>query len=180
MVKIREFQLDDKQALQDCLLQCLADHSENSSWSLDDLCQAATKLHYQLRVVEQRVEQINKLVAYCLFNMVSDECNLLYIAVVPAMQQRGLGRQLIEDLLIQCRQKNIQSVFLEVRESNQAANALYLAMGFSEFGRRPDYYPALNVKAERSAIEKKGVVTQAASSREAARLYCFSINKNLA
>lgn len=179
-MKIREFQSNDTSALQICLHQCLADHSEKSSWSLDDLCQAATKPHYQLRVVEKRVEHVNKLVAYCLFSTVSDECNLLYIAVVPAMQQRGVGRQLIEDLLSQCRQKNIQSVFLEVRESNQAANALYLSMGFSEFGRRPDYYPALNVKAERTAMAKEGPTKQVASSREAARLYCFSMNKKLA
>ena len=33
-------------------------------------------------------------------------------------------------------------MFLEVRPTNEAATALYLAAGFTQVGRRPRYYPA--------------------------------------
>ena len=38
--------------------------------------------------------------------------------------------------------KNVHTIFLEVRPSNQAALGLYLKTGFNEIGTRKDYYPA--------------------------------------
>jgi len=36
--------------------------------------------------------------------------------------------------------RGVQQVFLEVRESNAPARALYTAQGFKEVGRRKQYY----------------------------------------
>jgi ribosomal-protein-alanine N-acetyltransferase len=38
------------------------------------------------------------------------------------------------------RKRRVQEVFLEVRESNQSAQALYLSAGFRPVGQRTAYY----------------------------------------
>ncbi|MCL4795483.1 MAG: GNAT family N-acetyltransferase [Bryobacteraceae bacterium] len=65
-----------------------------------------------------------------------DEAEILNLAVAPAWQRRGLARMLLERVAF----SPPRALFLEVRESNSTARALYAAMGFAECGRRPGYY----------------------------------------
>jgi [ribosomal protein S18]-alanine N-acetyltransferase len=64
------------------------------------------------------------------------EREILNLAVHPSFRRRGIARSLLEDELARSR----GAWFLEVRESNLAALALYESMGFHPSGRRPDYY----------------------------------------
>jgi len=61
------------------------------------------------------------------------EWELLNIAVDPAFRRRGLGRALVAAL-------PAGRTFIEVRESNAAARALYVTCGFVEWGVRRGYY----------------------------------------
>ena len=62
------------------------------------------------------------------------------IVVASSGQRRGLGTRLVQKLLDLARSRGAQVVFLEVRESNSAARALYSKSGFVETGRRNSYY----------------------------------------
>jgi len=62
------------------------------------------------------------------------------IVIAGSEQRHGLGSRLVEELLSLARRRGAQAVFLEVRESNRAARALYSRMGFTESGRRKSYY----------------------------------------
>jgi ribosomal-protein-alanine N-acetyltransferase len=62
------------------------------------------------------------------------------LVVAEASRRQGLGRRLVEELIAQARAAGAQSVFLEVRESNYAARALYGNVGFAVNGLRKDYY----------------------------------------
>ncbi len=62
------------------------------------------------------------------------------IVVADAAQRRGLGTRLLQELLELARRQEAESVFLEVRSSNHAAQALYKKCAFVEIGRRPRYY----------------------------------------
>ncbi len=62
------------------------------------------------------------------------------IVVASSVQRRGLGTRLVQELLDLARNRGAQAVFLEVRESNRAARALYSKSGFVETGRRRGYY----------------------------------------
>jgi len=73
-----------------------------------------------------------------------DEAELLLIAIQPEMQGKGLGRDLLAKLSIQLREQGKQRLFLEVRASNLVAQRCYLASGFTEIGRRKQYYPSEN------------------------------------
>jgi ribosomal-protein-alanine N-acetyltransferase len=64
------------------------------------------------------------------------ECDLLNLAVAPSYRRQGIGRALIRGLF----ESRQGTIFLEVRESNQAARALYKSMGFQEVKLRLQYY----------------------------------------
>jgi [ribosomal protein S18]-alanine N-acetyltransferase len=62
------------------------------------------------------------------------------IVVSPDFRRKGLATQLLTALLTRACETNSDSVFLEVRESNYDARALYGRLGFAESGRRKLYY----------------------------------------
>lgn len=70
------------------------------------------------------------------------EAHLLNICIHPDHQGRGFGRKLLHHALRVAREKGADTVFLEVRISNNVARGLYESEGFNEFGQRFDYYPA--------------------------------------
>jgi ribosomal protein S18 acetylase RimI-like enzyme len=68
------------------------------------------------------------------------ESTLENMAVAKPWQRRGIGRRLLSAGLLWCRAHASETVFLEVRESNRAAIALYESVGFKPAGFRPGYY----------------------------------------
>jgi [ribosomal protein S18]-alanine N-acetyltransferase len=70
----------------------------------------------------------------------ADEGEILNLAVAPGGRRRGLGRALVEEILSELSERGARNIYLEVRESNAAARALYATHGFREVGRRPGYY----------------------------------------
>jgi len=80
------------------------------------------------------------IIGYYIALFALDECELLNITVKSNLQKKGFGQLLIEDLLNECRKKNIVNIFLEVRKSNSLAIRLYENNGFNEVGVRNNYY----------------------------------------
>ena len=71
-----------------------------------------------------------------------EELHLLNITVAPAAQGRGHARFMLDELCALGRAKRAQQIWLEVRESNQRARAIYAHCGFAHIGLRRGYYPA--------------------------------------
>jgi len=80
------------------------------------------------------------LLGFLVARRVASEWELENIVVTPSARLRGCGRRLLDALIAHATQTNGESVFLEVRESNAAARALYGRAGFRETGRRKSYY----------------------------------------
>ncbi len=80
--------------------------------------------------------------AFLVARRVDKEWELENIVVAAGSRRRGFGRRLLEDLIKQARTKDVTSIFLEVRQSNQSARAFYNKIGFVEFGSRKGYYPS--------------------------------------
>lgn len=87
------------------------------------------------------LEQAEQVEAFAIYSLVLDEASLLNIAVTPAQQGRGYGKALLDHSL-QLLSGSVRCCFLEVRESNQPAIALYRKKGFEQIGERRNYYPA--------------------------------------
>lgn len=91
-----------------------------------------------------KITYYDKIVAYVFMMVVLDEATVLNITVDPAYQGKGLGRKLLRYVKTELSKKGIVSIFLEVRESNRNALALYESEGFHEIDVRKNYYPTKN------------------------------------
>lgn len=76
---------------------------------------------------------------FALVRSVLDECELLLLAVAPLWRGRGVAQALLQDSLTTARRRNITSMNLEVRATNNAVR-LYEKAGFEYVHRRPGYY----------------------------------------
>jgi [ribosomal protein S18]-alanine N-acetyltransferase len=70
----------------------------------------------------------------------ADEAEILNLAVSSSSRRQGQAKALVERMLVAFHQHSVVKVFLEVRESNSAAIALYEKLGFRRVGLRPGYY----------------------------------------
>ena len=82
------------------------------------------------------------IIGYGVLSTGAGEAHVLNVCVQPSLHGRGHGRRIVQRLLELARWHRSERVYLEVRPSNPRAIALYESMGFNEFGRRPNYYPA--------------------------------------
>ena len=72
--------------------------------------------------------------------MLSDEAEIADLAVAPTPAARGIGGLLLDRVAATCGARGVRSLYLEVRESNSAARALYESRSFVQVGRRRGYY----------------------------------------
>jgi ribosomal-protein-alanine acetyltransferase len=86
------------------------------------------------------VEQSGSVVGFIIGRQVEDEWEIENIAVTGAARRCGLGSRLVGEFLDLVRGRGGKAVFLEVRESNEAARSLYEKWAFLEVGRRKMYY----------------------------------------
>ena len=85
-------------------------------------------------------ERDRRLVGYAVCWTVVDQSELGNVAVAEEARGAGIGRALVEAVVERVRARGSRECFLEVRESNQVAQALYRDMGFEVVGRRKAYY----------------------------------------
>ena len=71
---------------------------------------------------------------------VGEEADMMNVAVHPEYRRKGIARELVTGLVSALREKGVQSLALEVRQSNEPAIALYAQLGFQQVGLRPNYY----------------------------------------
>jgi ribosomal-protein-alanine N-acetyltransferase len=71
---------------------------------------------------------------------VLDEGEIGNLAVAADARRHGIGSRLLDGAIGAVRKARVDSLYLEVRDSNDAARALYASRGFVEVGRRRDYY----------------------------------------
>jgi ribosomal-protein-alanine N-acetyltransferase len=77
---------------------------------------------------------------YLIGREVAGTGEVLNLAVAPEYRRRGIAGALLEAALAAFRRRRVDEVFLEVRESNLSAQALYLSRGFRPVGQRAAYY----------------------------------------
>ena len=71
---------------------------------------------------------------------VMDETDMMNAAVHPDFRRQGIAEALVNTLVEQLKEMGSHCLTLEVRASNTPAIALYEKLGFSEIGRRRNYY----------------------------------------
>jgi ribosomal-protein-alanine N-acetyltransferase len=97
---------------------------------------------YCAEVLQQGSRARTELLGYFVAMKGVDELHLLNVTVAPDWQGRGLGNELLDAVQAHGQALGLPMLWLEVRESNHRARALYRRRGFSEVGLRRGYYPA--------------------------------------
>jgi ribosomal-protein-alanine N-acetyltransferase len=126
---MREQDLDEVIAIEDAIY--------SHPWTRGNF---ADSLHagYACRVWRRDGE----LVGYFVVMAAAGEAHLLNLSIAPRHQRRGHGSALLREAGAVAASLGAHDLFLEVRPSNHAAQALYRRFGFRKVAVRRDYYPA--------------------------------------
>ena len=92
-------------------------------------------------------EQNGGLAGYIVFEPVLDEGHITNLVVDKEYRGRGIASGLLNKVLGLAEELSVDSIFLEVRDSNEAAKKLYSKFGFKQVGRRKGYYSSVNEDA---------------------------------
>ena len=68
------------------------------------------------------------------------DAEIYNIGVEIAEQRRGLGQALLDAFVAECSSREVRAIWLEVRESNEAALSVYERNGFERVTVRRDFY----------------------------------------
>jgi [ribosomal protein S18]-alanine N-acetyltransferase len=82
----------------------------------------------------------DQLIAYGCVWAIVDEAHITILGTHPEHLRQGHARKVLKELLRLAIAREMKRATLEVKESNQAAIALYQTLGFEEAGRRKKYY----------------------------------------
>lgn len=104
--------------------------SRQSFWE-----EAASERTYYLLALDDA-----SVIGYAGVWLVADEAQITNVAIAPAYRGRGIGHQMMAELIRIVKERGAAAMTLEVRPSNAAAIALYTGFGFRNAGLRKGYY----------------------------------------
>ena len=81
-----------------------------------------------------------RVVGFIMAQLTVDEAEILSLGVAAVSQRSGVGTRLVQGLIDAAHGKDVKRIFLDVAASNTAAIGLYVKLGFTQMGRRKDYY----------------------------------------
>ena len=105
-------------------------------WSLRAFTETVEKENFRYFVAEEAGEILGD----CGFLFVLDEAEIPNVCVKESARCRGVGKQMMTVLIEEAKKLGMAMLYLEVRESNTPARALYQRLGFEENGVRKNFY----------------------------------------
>lgn len=130
--KTRNFQPADIPAL----AEIISSSVDASHWPLESYAKLAASPGGLLLICEAQSLVSGFLAA----RQAADQAEILNLAILPVSRHKGAASALLASAFEHLRHAYAASVFLEVRESNLPAIALYQKHGFSVSSRRKAYY----------------------------------------
>ena len=127
---IREFISGDEKAIAELEKECFS-----SPWSENALLES-----YNADTRFFVFSENGKILGYAGLQVVPPEGYVTNIAVTKTARGRGIGKSLVEALIDFGKDRALVFISLEVRQSNLPAISLYTKCGFSEVGKRKNFY----------------------------------------
>lgn len=112
--------------------------SFSQPWSENGF-RASLESEYSLYLVA-RWEETGEIVGYCGLLQSFDEADIINVAVRSEFRGRGIGYEMLRQLMESGRERGIERFTLEVRRSNHGAQKLYEKLGFYSVGIRKNFY----------------------------------------
>lgn len=110
--------------------------SMSCPWSLASFNEAVSSDHSFIRVADMD----GQIAGFAVFYLTAPESELPDIVVAEEFRGQGIGRSLLENSIKELQAKDIDTIFLEVRSSNDSAKLLYDKLGFEQIGIRKYFY----------------------------------------
>ncbi|HFI0702606.1 TPA: ribosomal protein S18-alanine N-acetyltransferase [Streptococcus suis] len=129
MIEIKHY--DGQENLAEAVLAVMQSVYDQSPWTLEQIASSMASQDEDYYLAYEGQE----LVGFLAVQTVLDEMEILQIAVRADFQRLGIASQLMAAVM-----GWDGDIFLEVRESNSAAQALYTRQHFTKIGKRKDYY----------------------------------------
>ncbi|NQK67255.1 ribosomal protein S18-alanine N-acetyltransferase [Streptococcus suis] len=129
MIEIKHY--DGQENLAEAVLVVMQSVYDQSPWTLEQIASSMASQDEDYYLAYEGQE----LVGFLAVQTVLDEMEILQIAVKTDFQRLGIASQLMAAVM-----DWDGDIFLEVRESNSAAQALYTRQHFTKIGKRKDYY----------------------------------------
>ena len=114
--------------------------SSAAHWTADRYREAFRVEGRARRVLVAAESEEGLIVGFLVVHRVDPEWELENIVVASAERAKGIGKKLLEHLADVSRRSGGRAIFLEVRQSNEAARRLYARVGFLQTGIRRNYY----------------------------------------
>lgn len=86
------------------------------------------------------LEDDGKLIGYCGVWIIIDEAHITNVAILPQYRGKKLGEALMRKVMEMAVEREVKTMTLEVRISNDVAQSLYRKLGFQDGGIRKNYY----------------------------------------
>ena len=136
----------------------IEEESNPVPWTIKNFKDCIEKGYYSLVLKED-----NKVIGFAILSVSTEESHLLNIGLTSLKRGRGLGRELLEKMIMAAEVMGSKKIFLEVRISNVIAIDLYKASGFKEVGLRKKYYRLKEGREDAILMSKslkKGLISQ--------------------
>lgn len=125
-------------AAADCPILSAIDRAGNPSpWSEKQFLDAMAHPADTVCVCEHE----NSVCGFAVWREICGESELHLIAAAPDRRRQGIASLLLEYWFQTTSSHDVSRLMLEVRAGNTAAISLYRKYGFTETGRRKNYYP---------------------------------------
>ncbi len=118
-------------------VQAIEDQSFPTSWPRDSFGSELERNQVARYITARQGETV---VGYAGMWLILDEAHVTTIAVDPQVRGQKVGKRLLWEMLRICYEAGVKWAILEVRESNQVAQAMYRRFGFKQVGVRKRYY----------------------------------------
>lgn len=130
-MRIREMTENDLLAV--CMLE---NQNFSNSWSQKSFEDAIGRED----TVYLTAEEENKVIGFCGIWLSYETADLCHIVVDPSARGKGVATKLLQQGILQCRERFTERLLLEVRSSNLPAIQLYKKNNFKSIHIRKEYY----------------------------------------
>lgn len=108
-----------------------------SSWSYDQFIEELSR-EFSVFLAAFHDDAVS---GYICAWITGDQAEILSFAVSEQFTRSGIGEKLLKQLAVEAAGRGCGSILLEVRSRNTVAVNFYRKNGFTETGRRKNYYP---------------------------------------
>ena len=112
----------------------------HDAWTEQTLVEMLVQDSVSMLLVYAAEERADKVIGYCLYQVLFEQAEILRIGTHPDYQRKGIASQIFAKLNEELMSNQVESLLLEVRADNAPAIALYEQQAFAVIHKRKSYY----------------------------------------